>query len=310
MGIKLFQMDVKSAFLNGEIEEDVYVTQPEGFEDPHHPDYVYKLKKALYGLKQAPRAWNEKFTSHLIENEFECGKVDKILFIKKIDQDSLVAQIYVDDIVFGSTSEKLALRFSELMSSMFEMSLVGPLQFFLGLQVSQTAHGIFLSQSKFALEIVKKFGLGDSKVACNPMGSTTKISSDLQGKKVDQKLYRSMIGCLLYLIASRPDLSFSVGICTRHQSDPCESHLKVVKRIIKYIHGTAHYGIWYPRDSTLQLIGYSDVDWAGSIDCRRSTSGCCYFLGNCLVAWHSKKQNYVSLSTAEAEYIVVGSCCA
>ena len=142
MGIKLFQMDVKSAFLNGEIEEDVYVTQPEGFEDPHHPDYVYKLKKAIYGL-QAPRAWYERLTSHLIENEFECGKVDKTLFIKKIDQDILVAQIYVDDIVFGSTSEKLALKFSELMSSTFEMSLVGPLQFFLGLQVSQTAPGIF-----------------------------------------------------------------------------------------------------------------------------------------------------------------------
>ena len=137
--------------MNGEIEEDVYVTQPEGFEDPNRLEYVYKLKKALYGLKQTPRAWYEKPTSHLVENEFECGKVDKTLFIKKIDQDILVSHIYVDDIVFLFTSERLAQRFSELMSSMFEMSLVGPLQFFLGLQVSQTAHGIFLSQSKFAL---------------------------------------------------------------------------------------------------------------------------------------------------------------
>ncbi|WP_274923133.1 reverse transcriptase domain-containing protein, partial [Streptomyces clavifer] len=148
MRIKLFQMDVKSAFLNGEIEEDVYVTQPQGFEDPHHPDYVYKLKKALYGLKQAPRAWYEKLTSHLLENEYECGNVDKTLFIKKVDKDILIAQIYVDDIVFGSTSDHLAQGFSQLMSSTFEMSLVGPLQFFLGLQVSQTDHGIFLSQSK------------------------------------------------------------------------------------------------------------------------------------------------------------------
>ena len=119
-----------------------------------------------------------------------------------------------------------------------------------------------------------------------------------------------MIGSLIYLTTSRPDLSFSVGICARYQSDPRESHLKAVKRIIKYIHETSHYGIWYPRDSTLQLIGYSDADWAGSIDDRKSTSGCCYFLGNCLVAWHSEKQNSVSLSTAEAEYIAVGSCCA
>ena len=137
------------------------------------------------------------------------------------------------------------------MSSTFEMSLVGPLQFFLGLQVSQTDHGIFLSQSKFALEIVKKFGLGESKTSCNPMGSTTKISSDLKGKKADQKLYRSMIGSLLYLTASRPNISFSVGICARNQSDPRESHIKAVKRIIKYINGTSHYGIWYPHDSTL-----------------------------------------------------------
>ena len=126
-------MDVKSAFLIDEIEEDVYVTQLEGLEDPHHPEYVYKLKKALYGLKQALRVWYEKLTSHLIENEFKCGKVDKTLFIKKIDQDILVAQIYVDDIVFGSTLDKLAQRFSELMSSEIEMSLVRPLQFFLGL---------------------------------------------------------------------------------------------------------------------------------------------------------------------------------
>ena len=117
-----------------------------------------------------------------------------------------------------------------------------------------------------------------------------------------------MIGTLLYLTASRPDLSFSVGICARYQADPRESHLKAIKRIINYVHGTSHYGIWYPHDSTLQLIGYSDADWAGSIDDRKSTSGCCYFIGNCLVALHSKKQNSISLSTAEAEYIAAGSC--
>ena len=133
MRIKLFQMDVKSTFLNGEIEEDVYVIQPEGFEDPHHPKYVFKLKKALYGLKQAPRAWYEKLTSHLLENDFNCGNVDKTLFTKKVDQDILITQIYVDDIVFGSTSEQLAQGLSKLISSTFEMSLVGPLQFFLGL---------------------------------------------------------------------------------------------------------------------------------------------------------------------------------
>ncbi|KAF7134605.1 hypothetical protein RHSIM_Rhsim08G0179800 [Rhododendron simsii] len=141
------------------------------------------------------------------------------------------------------------------------------------------------------------------------MGSTVKIAKDIEGASVDSMLYRRMIGSLLYLTASRPDISFSVGVCAHYQSDPKESHLIAVKRIIRYVKGTSMLGLWYPKGTNVDLAAFSDADWAGSADDRKSTSGGCFYLGNCLVAWHSKKQNCISLSTAEVEYIATGSCC-
>jgi len=307
--IKLFQMDVKSAFLNGYLNEEVYVAQPKGFIDHKHPNHVFRLKKALYGLKQAPRAWYERLTKHLLEKGYTRGGADRTLFVKHIQHDFIVAQIYVDDIVFGATRDNDASKFAEVMESEFEMSMMGELTYFLGLQVKQSEDGIHLSQSKYAKELIKKFGLEDAKDFPTPMGTSNKgLGSDSLGEGVDEKLYRSMIGSLLYLTASRPDISFSVGICERYQSAPKEVHLKAVKRIIRYIKGTLDLGIWYPMGTTLDIIGYSDADWAGSADDRKSTSGACFYLGHCLVAWHSKKQNCIALSTAEAEYISAGSC--
>ncbi|CAL2227893.1 unnamed protein product [Prunus armeniaca] len=186
----------------------VYVEQQKGFEDPHHPNDVFRLKKAFYGLKQAPRAWYERFK-----------------------RDVLIAQVYVDDIVVGYTSDFHVQEFIHVMTSEFEMSLVGELNYFLGLQIKQSHDGIFVSQSKYAKILVKKFGLEAAKSAITPMSTGAKIHRDLHGKSVDQTLYRSMIGSLLYLTASRPDISYSAGVCARFQSDPRESHLFVVKRI-------------------------------------------------------------------------------
>ncbi|CAL8138375.1 unnamed protein product [Prunus armeniaca] len=306
---KLYQMDVKTAFLNGVLNEEVYVEQPKGFEDPHHPNDVFRLKKALYGLKQAPRAWYERLSSHLLGNGYVRGSVDKTLFVKRFKKDVLIAQVYVDDIVVGSTSDLHVQDFIHVMTSEFEMSLVGELNYFLGLQIKQSHDGIFVSQSKYAKNLVTKFGLEGAKSARTPMSTSAKIHRDLHGKSVDQTLYRSMIGSLLYLTASRPDISFSVGVCARFQSDPKESHLFAVKRIIKYVSGTSEFGLWYTYDTCVNLVGYSDADWAGCSDDRKSTSGGVFYVGNNLVAWHSKKQNSVSLSTAEAEYVVAGSCC-
>ncbi|XP_059599385.1 retrovirus-related Pol polyprotein from transposon RE1 [Vitis vinifera] len=306
---KLFQMDVKSAFLNGILNEEVYVEQPKGFQDPRYPNHVYRLRKALYGLKQAPRAWHERLTSYLLKKGFMRGGVDRTLFIRRNDEVFLVAQIYVDDIVFGSTSNECALDFAKEMKSEFEMSMVGELTYFLGFQVKQLKDGIFLSQSKYARELVKKFGLESTKHFRTPMPTNLKLSKDESGKGVEETLYRSMIGSLLYLTASRPDIAFSVGVCARYQACPKESHLIALKRIIRYIAGTLELGLWYPFDTHSDVACYTDADWAGNVDDRKSTSGGCFYIGNCLVAWMSKKQNSVSLSTAEAEYIAAGSCC-
>ncbi|KAK0594086.1 hypothetical protein LWI29_016031, partial [Acer saccharum] len=307
--LKLHQMDVKSAFLNGFLQEEVFVEQPKGFVDAHHPNHVYRLKKALYGLKQAPRAWYERLTQFLVDNNYTRGSVDKTLFIKRDNDELFIAQIYVDDIVFGSTNNTKVQQFVDVMSLEFEMSLVGELSYFLGLQIRQMHDGIFITQAKYAKNLVKKFGLEKAKHCDTPMSTTLKLSKDASGKSVEQTLYRGMIGSLLYLTASRPDISFSVGVCARYQADPKESHLSCVKRIIRYVNGTSNYGIWYSFDTNASLVGFSDADWAGNCDDRKSTSGGCFFLGNNLVSWFCKKQNSISLSTAEAEYIAAGSGC-
>ncbi|KAG7547174.1 Zinc finger CCHC-type [Arabidopsis suecica] len=307
--IKLHQMDVKSAFLNGLLKEEVYVAQPKGFEDPHFPAHVFKLKKALYGLKQAPRAWYERLAQFLLDNGFQRGSVDKTLFIFRSDSDILIVQVYVDDIVFGSTKTELVNKFVKTMTTEFEMSMVGELNYFLGLQITQSAEGIFISQSTYAKNLIKRFDMQTSKTARTPLSTASKLTKDEAGQAVDQKLYRAMIGSLLYLTASRPDLCYSVGLCARYQACPRVSHLNAVKRIIKYVKGTVEYGLFYTKHTNHNLAGFCDADWSGCLDGRRSTSGGCFFLGNNLIAWHSKKQNCVSISSTQAEYIAMGSCC-
>ncbi|KAD0241433.1 hypothetical protein E3N88_44569 [Mikania micrantha] len=306
--LKVFQMDVKSAFLYGKIKEEVYVCQPPGFEDNKHPDWVYKLDKALYGLKQAPRAWYDTLSTFLLQNNFTRGSIDKTLFIKKVGQHKLLVQIYVDDIIFVSSDPKLCADFTELMTKHFEMSAMGELQFFLGLQIKQSPDGIFIHQSKYTKELLKKFDLHNCKQCSNPMSSTTQLDADLKGKSVDETLYRCMIGSLMYLTASRPDIMFATCVCARFQAAPKESHLIAVKRIFRYLQGTQSLGIWYSTGHSCKLIAFSDSDYAGCKLTRKSTSGGCQFLGNCLVSWQSKKQTSVATSTAEAEYIAAASC--
>ncbi|XP_062089464.1 secreted RxLR effector protein 161-like [Humulus lupulus] len=189
------------------------------------------------------------------------------------------------------------------------MSMVGELNFFIGLQVKQTDVEIFISQSKYAKNLVHKFGLDTSKHEKTPMAITLKLTRDETGIKVDPTLYRRMIGSLLYFTASRPDICYSVGVCAMYQGNPMESHVLAVKRIICYVNETLEYGLWYSRETNSHLLCFSDADLAVNADDRKSTSGGYFFLGNNLVSWHSKKQNSISLSTTEVEYIVVGSCC-
>jgi hypothetical protein len=297
---RLFQMDVKSAFLNRPIKEEVYVEQPPGFEDGMYPDHVYKLSKALYGLKQAPRAWYECLRDFLIANAFKVGKANPTLFTKTCDGNLFVCQFDVDDIIFGSTNQKSCEEFSRVMMQKFEMSMMGELTYFLGFQVKQLKDGTFISQMKYTQDLLKRFGMKDAKPAKTPMGTDRHIDLNKGGKSVDQKAYRSMIGSLLYLCASRADIMLSVCMCARFQSDPKECHIVAVKRILRYLVSTPCFRIWYPKGSTFDLIGYSDSDYAGCKVDRKSTSGTCQFLGRSLVSWSSKKQTSVALSTAKA----------
>ena len=214
---KVYQMDVKSAFLNGELEEEVYVEQPPGFEDSEFSDFVYFLFKALYGLKQAPRTWYDTLSEFLLENGFTRGVIDKTLFFKMHKNDMILVQVYVDDIIFGSTNDQLCSRFAKLMQSKYEMSMMGELTYFLGLQVSQRNDGIFICQSKYLRDLLKKYGLEDASTAKTPMATATKLDQDDPGKTVDITSYRGMIGSLLYLTASRPDIMFSTCLCARFQ---------------------------------------------------------------------------------------------
>ncbi|GJY56832.1 retrovirus-related pol polyprotein from transposon TNT 1-94 [Tanacetum coccineum] len=208
-------MDVKTTFLNGELREEVYVSQPEGFVDLDNPNHVYRLKKALYGLKQAPHTWYDMLSQFLLSQKFSKGVVDPTLFTRKEGKDILRVQIYIDDIIFASTDHALCDVFAEIMSSKFKMSMMGKMSFFLGLQISQSPKGIFINQSKYAIEIIKKYGMESSDPVDTPMVDRTKLDEDLQGILVDSTRYRAMIGSLMYLTSSRPDLVFVVCMRAR-----------------------------------------------------------------------------------------------
>ncbi|GKD35644.1 putative ribonuclease H-like domain-containing protein [Tanacetum coccineum] len=289
MGFIVYQMDVKSAFLYGTIDEEVYVSQPPGFVDPDHPKKVYKVVKALYGLHQAPRAWYATLSTFLEEHGYRRGTIDKTLFIKKDKKDIMLVQVYVDDIIFGSTRKSWCDEFEALMKGRFQMSSMGELIFFLGLQVKQKTDGIFISQDKYVADMLKKFDLASVKTAITPMETKMALTKDEEADEVDVHLYRSMIGSLMYLTASRPDIMFAVCACSRFQVTPKTSHLNAVKRIFKYLKGKPNLGLWYPRESSFDLEAFSDSDYAGANLDRKSTTGGCQFLGSRLISWQCKK---------------------
>jgi hypothetical protein len=236
---------------------------------------VYKLRKALYGLKQAPRAWYGRLSGFLFERGFEMGKVDQTLSLLRQGRDILIVQVYVDDIFFGGSSNSLVARFAEDMSRKFEMSMMGELQFFLGLEIKQSKEGTFVHQAKYTKDIVREFKMEDSKAMTTPMSTTTALDADEEGEHVDQKEYRSMIESLLYLSATRPDIQFSVCLCTRFQAYPRTSHRQAVKRIFRYLRHTLDFGLWSSASSSLALHCFSDTDFAGCRLDRKSTSGTC-----------------------------------
>ncbi|GJU33861.1 putative ribonuclease H-like domain-containing protein [Tanacetum coccineum] len=277
----VYQMGVKSAFMYGKIEEEFYVCQPPGFEDPEFSDKVYKVEKALYSIQQAPRAW--------------------------FKGDILLVQVY-DDIIFGSIRKERCTEFEKIMHKKFQMSSMGELTFFLGLQVTQKDDGIFISQDKYVDEILKKFGFSTVKTASTPMETLKPLMKDENAKDVDVHLYRSMIGSLMYLTSLRPDIMFFVCACARFQVTPKVLHLHAVKRIFRYLKGQPKLSLWYPKDSPFVLEAYTDSDYAGASLDRKSTTGGCQFLGSRLISWQCKKQIVVANSTTEAKYVAASNC--
>nr|GEY73194.1 retrovirus-related Pol polyprotein from transposon TNT 1-94 [Tanacetum cinerariifolium] len=302
-------MDVKTVFLNGNLREEVYISQPDGFVDPDNPNHVYKLKKALYGLKQALRAWYDMLSSFLLSQDFSKGSVDLTLFIRRNRIELFMVQIYVDDIIFAASTLELYDLFANLMCSKFKMLMMGKILFFLGLQISQSPRGIFINQSKYALESLKKDGFESCDPVDTPMVEKSKLDEDKEGKAIDPSHYYGMIGTLLYLTASRPDLQFAFCMCAWYQARPTEKHVYAVKRIFRYLHGTVHQGLWYPKDSSVALTAFADADHAGCQNTRRSTSGSVQFLREMLISWSSKRKKSAAISNTEAEYIALSGSC-
>nr|GEV07391.1 hypothetical protein [Tanacetum cinerariifolium] len=303
----VYQMDIKTAFLYGPLKEEVYVTQPDGFADPYDPDKVYRLKKALYGLKQAPRAWYDEISNFLVSKGFSNGSIDPTLFITKHRGDILLVQIYVNDIIFGSTNPKLSKQFEKLMHSKFEMSMIGELKFFLGIQIHQSPRGIFINQAKYAQEILIKHSMTSCDSVGTPM-ATKHLDADLSGTLIDQMKYRSMVRALMYLTASRPYIMHATCYCDRYQAKPTEKHLTVVKRIFRYLKDTINMGLWYPKDTGFELTTFLDSDHAGCLDSQAeyvSLSACCaqvLWMRTQLTDYGFHFDKYLCIVTQRTEY--------
>jgi hypothetical protein len=303
------QLDVKNAFLHGTLTETVYCSQPAGFVDSTRPDLVCRLNKSLYGLKQAPRAWYSRFASYLQTLGFTEAKSDTSLFIFHHGDETAYLLLYVDDIVLTASSQTLLQRIIASLQREFAMKDLGVLHHFLGVTVEPRPSGLFLHQRQFACDILERAGMADCKPCTTPVDTQGKLSEaegPLLGPQ-DSTAYRSLAGALQYLTFTRPDITYAVQQLCLHMHAPREPHLAAMKRLLRYLRGTIGYGLLLSRSSSADLVVYTDADWAGCPDTRRSTSGYAVFLGSNLVSWSSKRQPVVSRSSTEAEYRAVAN---
>jgi hypothetical protein len=300
------QLDVKNAFLHGTLTETVYCNQPTIFADPAHPDLVCRLKKSLYGLKQAPRAWYSRFVSVLLSLGFAEAKSDTSLFVFRRGSDTVYLLLYVDDILTASSTELLRRTISALQRE-FAMKDLGPLHHFLDITVERRPDGLLLHQRTYRLDVLKRAVMTDCKPCSTPVDLKAKLAADSGPPVRDPSQFQSIAEALQYLTFTRPDIEYVVQQVCLHMHDPRESHLTAMKRILRYLRCTPDYGLLLHRSRSTDLIVYTDVDWAGCPDTRRSTSSYAVFLGDNLASWSAKWQTVVSRSSAEAEYRAVAN---
>lgn len=307
-GWEVHHMDVKSAFLNGDLAETVYVQQPPGF-IVGDGGKVLKLKKALYGLKQAPRAWNAKLDKELLALGFVRSKLDHAVYRRSKENSFLIVGVYVDDLIISGPDVDDIKMFKSEMKKKFNMSDLGLLSYYLGIEVKQDPSGITLCQSSYAAKIIDMAGMSNCNSSDTPMECRLKLSKKNEGELLNPTEYRSIIGSLRYIINTRPDLAFDVGVVSRYMEAPGRDHWLAVKRILRYLKGTLGYGCKYEKGAELKpmLLGYSDSDFAGDMEDRKSTTGVGYFLNGSLVTWASQKQKIVALSSCEAEYVAAAA---
>jgi hypothetical protein len=300
----IHQLDVKNAFLHGSLNETVYCQQPLGFENPDLPNHVCLLQKSLYGLKQAPRAWFQRFSTFIQTIGFVPSLSDSSLFVYNHNSQTSYLLLYVDDIVLTASSTTFLHHIISLLNNEFSMTDLGHLHHFLGISVTRNSDGLFLSQRQYIIDLLSRAGMHDCQSSRTPVDTSFKLSADGEPFS-DPTLYRSLVGALQYLTLTRPELSYAVQQACLYMHDPRVPHHNHVKRILRYLKGTLDHGLHINSSSPTTLTAYSDADWAGCPDTRRSTSGYCVFLGNNLVSWSSKRQVTVSRSSAEAEYRAV-----
>ncbi|XP_071727481.1 uncharacterized mitochondrial protein AtMg00810-like [Rutidosis leptorrhynchoides] len=287
--------------------------QPLGFRSTTHPDYVCLLKKSLYGLKQAPRAWYQRFLDFASTIGFKHSRCDHSLITYHNGNDVAYLLLYVDDIILTTSSKALRLKLIELFASEFAMKDLGPLHSFLGISVTRDANGLFLSQRTYAKAIIERAGMTKCNPVSTPVDTQSKLSSTAGTLYSKPTLYRSLAGALQYLTFTRPDISYAVQQICLHMHAPTTVHLLALKRIIRYLQGTLQLGLHIRKSPSHALVSYTDADWAGCPDTRRSTSCYCVYLGDNLISWSSKRQPTLSRSSAEAEYrgvanVVAESC--
>ncbi|CAL8085814.1 unnamed protein product [Prunus armeniaca] len=305
------QLDVKNAFLHGFLHEDVYMSQPPGFSDPDRPHHVCKLHKALYGLKQAPRAWFHRISSFLLAAGFKQSLSDSSLFIYIVGANTIYLLLYVDDIIVTGSSSTLLQNFIDALGRGFDIKDLGQLHYFLGLQVLHNNGSLHVHQLKYAVDLLRKHNLHHSKPVSTPLAAKVSLSL-LDGTPLASPTeFREIVGSLQYLTLTRPDIAYAVNTVAQFMSSPRAPHLIAAKRILRYVKGTLDHGLVFrPQPLTARLCAYSDADWAGCPDTRRSTSGYLVYFGSNLLSWCSKKQPTIARSSAESEYRSLAHSCA